>query len=249
MWSYFRAEQLKYRHTFVGKAFLAAPLAGLLLGVRLSPAYVVMTSFNWWYMILLPAMASIVACSCGEKDRKLGEKAVFALPVSLRRARLVKILYCSMLLFFACMVQCILTFTAGQIFQSKYADTVTLFHALFAGVLLFLTFAWQIPFCLLLEQKCGMAATIVINMAANVILSANLATENLWQIPYAIPARLMCPVLKILPNGLPAEPGSITFSQELLSWKSILPGVVISIFCFILITEICVRLYERKGMK
>ena len=94
-----------------------------------------------------------------------------------------------------------------------------------------------------------MAAAIVINMAANVILSSNAATETLWQIPYAIPARLMCPVLKILPNGLPAEPGSITFTQELLSWNSILPGVVISVFCFLLITEICVRLYERKGMK
>ena len=46
------------------------------LEVSLSLAYVVMTSFNWWYMFLLPAMVSIVACSCGEKDRKLGEKAV-----------------------------------------------------------------------------------------------------------------------------------------------------------------------------
>ena len=249
MWNYFRAEQMKYRHTFVGKAFLTAPLVGLFLGGLLSSAYMVMTSFNWWYMFLLLAMISIVSCSCGEKDRKLGEKAMFALPVSLRKVRLVKIFYCSMLLFFACMVQSILTILAGCFFQSKYVDTITIFHALFAGVLLFLTFAWQIPLCLLLEQKCGMAVTILINMAANVILSANFSTETLWKIPYAIPARLMCPVLKILPNGLRAEPGSVTFSWELLSWNSILPGVLISGVCFVLITEICVRTYERKGMK
>ena len=149
----------------------------------------------------------------------------------------------------ACIVQCILTFVAGQVFQAKYSDTITIFHALFAGVLLFLTYAWQIPLCLLLEQKCGAAATILINMAANIILSANFATEGMWLIPYAVPARLMCPVLKILPNGLPAEPGNITFSPELLSWESILPGLVVTCLCFVLVTEISIRVYERKGMK
>lgn len=91
MWNDLCAEQMKYRHTFLGKAFLVAPLLTLLLGIKLSPAYVVLTSFNWWYMFLLPAMLSIVSCSCGEKDRKLGEKAVFTLPVSLKRVRLIKI--------------------------------------------------------------------------------------------------------------------------------------------------------------
>lgn len=249
MWNDLCAEQMKYRHTFLGKAFFVAPLLTLLLGIKLSPAYVVLTSFNWWYMFLLPAMLSIVSCSCGEKDRKLGEKAVFTLPVSLKRARLIKIFDCSLWLFLACIVQCILTFVAGQVFQAKYSDTITIFHALFAGVLLFLTYAWQIPLCLLLEQKCGAAATILINMAANIILSANFATEGMWLIPYAVPARLMCPVLKILPNGLPAEPGNITFSPELLSWGSILPGLVVTCLCFILVTEISIRVYERKGMK
>ncbi len=189
MWNDLCAEQMKYRHTFLGKAFLVAPLLTLLLGIKLSPAYVVLTSFNWWYMFLLPAMLSIVSCSCGEKDRKLGEKAVFTLP------------------------------------------------------------AWQIPLCLLLEQKCGTVATILINMVANIILSANFATERMCLIPYAVPARLMCPVLKILPNGLPAEPGNITFSPELLSWESILPGLVVTCLCFVVVTEISIRVYERKGMK
>lgn len=249
MWNDLCAEQMKYRHTFLGKAFLVAPLLTFLLGIKLSPAYVVLTSFNWWYMFLLPAMLSIVSCSCGEKDRKLGEKAVFTLPVSLKRVRLIKIFYCSLWLFLACIVQCILTFVAGQVFQAKYSDTITIFHALFAGVLLFLTYAWQIPLCLLLEQKCGTVATILINMVANIILSANFATERMWLIPYAVPARLMCPVLKILPNGLPAEPGNITFSPQLLSWESILPGLVVTCLCFVLVTEISIRVYERKGMK
>ena len=71
----------------------------------------------------------------------------------------------------------------------------------------------------------------------------------MWLIPYAVPARLMCPVLKILPNGLPAEPGNITFSPQLLSWESILPGLVVTCLCFVLVTEISIRVYERKGMK
>ena len=123
MWNDLCAEQMKYRHTFLGKAFFVAPLLTLLLGIKLSPAYVVLTSFNWWYMFLLPAMLSIVSCSCGEKDRKLGEKAVFTLPVSLKRARLIKIFYCSLWLFLACIVQCILTFVAGipgKIFRHHY---------------------------------------------------------------------------------------------------------------------------------
>ena len=138
---------------------------------------------------------------------------------------------------------------AGQVFQAKYSDTITIFHALFAGVLLFLTYAWQIPLCLSSGAEMRNCSHNFVNMVANIILSANFATEGMWLIPYAVPARLMCPVLKILPNGLPAEPGNITFSPELLSWGSILPGLVVTCLCFILVTEISIRVYERKGMK
>ena len=70
MWNDLCAEQMKYRHTFLGKAFLVAPLLTLLLGIKLSPAYVVLTSFNWWYMFLLPAMLSSVYTSGVTKKGK-----------------------------------------------------------------------------------------------------------------------------------------------------------------------------------
>lgn len=69
-----------------------------------------------------------------------------------------------------------------------------------------------------------------------------IADGNLWWlIPSSIPIRLMSPVLGILPNGLPVESGS-----GLGSGNVILPGVILSVFWFLLLTILTGAWFHRK---
>ena len=58
---------------------------------------------------------------------------------------------------------------------------------------------------------------------------------TVWWIfcPYAVPARLMCAVIRVLPNGLVAEEGSLTFSPELLEMQAVIPGMAVCVGVFL----------------
>ena len=77
-----------------------------------------------------------------------------------------------------------------------------------------------------------------------------IGNKNIWMIsPYTYPSRLMIPILKILPNGLYAETGSVTFKPELLSYDVILPGIVISVVLFLLFTYVTAKWFEKQEAK
>ena len=117
-----------------------------------------------------------------------------------------------------------------------------------ASVILWVVFLWQVPLCLWLQEKFGFMAMLAVNLGlsftAGIILSL---TSCFWAVPYAIPARLMCSVMGILPNGLPARAGSMTFQPELLSAKVVLPGILISIIWFAVFWFATRKWYERQG--
>lgn len=68
-------------------------------------------------------------------------------------------------------------------------------------------------------------------------------------LPGAIPARVMCPVLGIMPSNLLAVPGSVGFYPELLNSSSVWIGIVASMFWFLLFWGMGRKLYERQGVK
>lgn len=78
-------------------------------------------------------------------------------------------------------------------------DNKTLITAM---VILTITFLWQIPFCMLLDQLVGTHFMIVIHMLLYVVSASILSLEPYFMIfPGAIPARLMCVVLKFFQTG------------------------------------------------
>lgn len=64
--------------------------------------------------------------------------------------------------------------------------------------------------------------------------------------PGALAARMMCPVLGILPNGLPAQSGAMTFTQKLMDSSSIPIGMVASVLWFLLLWGVGRIYYERR---
>lgn len=98
-----------------------------------------------------------------------------------------------------------------------------------------------------LLSKDGDGPDLLLGMGANSILSTVWTTGSRWWMnPFAILPRLMCPVLQILPNGLPAVPESVMFTPQVLEKSVIVPGILLSMGLFALLTAMTARWYQRR---
>ena len=250
MYSYFKSEALKMKHTFAGKLIILAPMFTILLSLVLAPMYFKSNCYNQWYSMILPGSISLGCTLVAIKDQKMKNMAVISLPINLKKVWISKVLVCTAMLIVASMILFLGTLVLGGILNLNETIRIPITNGFVGILVLAITFLWQIPLCLFLGSKIGMFPTILINMAAYMILGILTATKSiLWMIPYAIPARLMCPILNILPNGLPAVEESMTFKPELLSSDVILPGIIISVILFIILTMITAKWYERQEAK
>ena len=77
-----------------------------------------------------------------------------------------------------------------------------------ASLVLVITYAWQIPILMFISEKTGTVPTIILSLLLNVGVGIYCATEIYWYVPFSIATRLMCPILKVLPNGMPLAVGS-----------------------------------------
>lgn len=238
MRQYYLAERLKNRHTYVGKLIILMPLITVCLAVGLAADYFIIDSYNWWYIALSPGMLALVGGAVGNRDRKMGNRAVRVLPANMGAVWDSKVLYgircmgIAVLVLFAAVLFISIGFE--QILQRRLVSDVPVSGHILAAVVLFVTSLWQIPFCLLLQQIFGIFPMIMIHMGSYILLAAELSLHPYFMLlPGGITARVMCIVLKILPNGLIAEPGSVTFTPGLLNWTGLPLGVLASLIWFL----------------
>lgn len=239
MLNFMMAEVQKLNRTFSKKLIWLAPLVTVLVsGILGVGSFFQIGSYNFWYTMFLPASLSIIASTIVEKDKKLKYTALFTLPFSKDKLWIGKIISC---LYIYLITSVIFTITIS-IGGLLYVENISLLQNLIAAIVLFITFLWQIPFCMFFASKFGMIATLLINTILNIIGVVLFATSSIWYLfPYAIPSRLMCPILSLLPNGLLAQEGNI-----LLNTNVIIPGLLISILCFIVFTAITSKYFAGK---
>lgn len=208
------------------KLIILAPLATLLLGYLLSGGYVQISTYNWWYSMILPLVVSLCSASMIDREKKSGMQNIVLMPVRFHKIWLGKTAALVILLFATNLFLWIAATIAGLAVQAMVSPV----DGLIGCMLLFLTYLWQIPFIMLFVCFMGYRKAVFVSLAANVVLSVVCAeTEWFLFVPYAIPARVVCPFFKMHVNGLPLEDGSF-----LLSGEYVLPAVMISlVFAFV----------------
>ncbi|MEK3790530.1 lantibiotic immunity ABC transporter MutE/EpiE family permease subunit [Paenibacillus sp. FSL R7-0204] len=237
-----RAEHLKWRRTFIPKLAWIAPVFTLFLcAVLMGGSFFQSGSYNWWYTILLPGALSLVCSLALQKDAKLKYRGLLALPFTPGTLWAGKIIACAYWLMAALLV--FLTgVTAGGLL---FGQTITLLSSLAGSILIFLTFLWQIPLCLFLAARLGLFAAVLLNLAGTILGVVEFDRGGLWDyIPYTITFRLMCPVLSILPNGLPVPADS-----PLRSTDMILPGTLVSLGWFAILFLLTTLWFRRQEAK
>lgn len=239
-----KSEHLKLKHTFGIKLPIIAPIIPLLLVLLLTgglqntlPA----ATWNWWYMTPLSGMLAVLCYLNIRKDGELKFHNILSSQISMKKIWLGKIIYCAIALLLSNFIILLGTLIGGFVFGT----TISVWDGFCAAVLLSISYLWQIPLFMFLNTKFGMFASIFSSMALSVSGVVTLADSDIWWVyPSSIPIRLMCPVLGLLPNGLPIPAGS-----ELFSASVIFPGILISLAWFIVLTIATIRWFSRLESK
>lgn len=236
------AEYQKLKRTFTKRLIWLAPAVTLLLCAVLGAGEMFQNGcYNWWYTMLLPGALTLFCAGVIQKDKKkLDYRGILGLPIRPAKIWVGKTGTCILLYFISCLVF-FTGVTLGGLFGSNSISPV---RSAAASGLLFLTFLWQIPLCMFLADKFGVFASVFINVAGNVMGVVFAARTSFWWIPYAIPSRLMCPVINVLPNGL-----SVPANDPLLATNVILPGVVITVLLFFVLSTVTALPYRKLEAK
>ncbi|MCJ1219440.1 lantibiotic immunity ABC transporter MutE/EpiE family permease subunit [Paenibacillus polymyxa] len=243
MQQYIAAEHLKLKRTFTKKLVWLAPIVTLLLCTGLMGGHMFQSaSYNWWYIMLLPGALTLMCSGVIQKDgKKLKYRAILGMSVDSAQVWYGKIGVCVRLL----MVSSIILFVGITLGGFVFSSSVTLAGSVAATLILFVTFLWQIPLCLFLTDRIGMFATLIINMLGNVACTILFATSSIWwAVPYAIPARLMCAVIQVLPNGL-----AVLSEDPLLDRGVIVPGLVITVGLFMILSVLTAMSFRKREAK
>lgn len=236
------AECQKYKRTFTKKIIWLAPIVTLLLCTVLCLGNMSqLGSYNWWYLMLLPGALTLICVSIVKKDkRKLNYRSILSLPINPEKIWIGKISTCVYFHF----ITCIIFFAGVTISGFIFGSSISILRSAAGSMLLFLTFLWQIPLCMFLSERLGLFLTVGMNLAGNMACTIFISKESYWWIPYAIPARLMCPVIKVLPNGLP-----VPANDPLLSTSVILPGILIALIMFAALSLLTALPYRKLEAK
>lgn len=247
------SENMKHRHTLYGKIWILAPVVTVSFAYGISGGSGNVSAYNWWYTLMLPGMLTLFCCLACEKDRRMQNRAILALPESLKRIWDVKILTGIKAVWLANILMVLLILLLGELLLPEIgipqSASFRLGQSVEAMLIMAEGFLWQIPFCLWMDQKLGILPAMCLNMLLN--MSGTITAVTGWWIlnPWAIVPRLMAVVIGILPNGLPAVPGSMTYSEGITDPASVPAGLIAGAVWFAVIWLLTRKWYERKGAR
>lgn len=232
MLSLIQAERLKMKHTFGGKLPIVAAVLTLSLVLLLAykNKYYSVNAWNWWYVMLLTGMLAILCCLGIKKEQKLHYCNLFSSYISPGQYLIGKICFYAAGLVIANLIVAVGTY-AADIFWGNY---IPIGREFLAAVVLSVCFLWEIPFFMLLGLRFGIFVSLFSCMVLSIGGTSVLADSDLWWLcPTAVPVRLMCPVLGIMPNGLlvPAD-------SPLWNMGVIIPGIMICLVWFVVFTKV-----------
>ena len=238
-----KAEYLKQKKTLTTKIPFIAPLIVLAMSYMLTGGmYKAFApgAWNWWYTLFLPGTLAIICNQIVSKDKKRKYHNIFTLSIAPEKIWIAKMIVCASYLFLANVIVCIGAISGGFLFGTY----ITVSANIVAAFVLTITYLWEIPLFMLLSAKFGMFASVSSSVVLAVIGTV-LAPCKIWYVIFpSIPARAMCPILTVLPNGLPAEEGS-----RLITETNLFPAVGITVGLFLLLTFVSAKFFQNREVK
>ena len=176
-------------------------------------------------------MIAIVSYLSVIREKKNGYYNIKTLPMEKRKLMLGKIAYLGILV----LVSNVVLFAGATVGGAILTTSIPVIGAAITVVVLTITELWQIPLFLFLSEKFG-----IINVLGIIVAPS----EKWFILVSAISMRVVTPLLHVLPNGLRAQAG-----EPLLSSFVILPGILIALAHFMLLTYLYLNWFEKREVK
>ena len=238
-----RAEHLKTRKSMSRVLIWAFPMIvfglAFVLTLGMTNAYAE-SVWNWWYTLLLPGMLAIICYLSIMREKKTGYYNLMTLSTGKRKLMMGKILYMGCVI----LVSNMIIFAGASLGGFLLSTCVPLSGASIAILALTISQLWEIPLFLFLSERFGMIVELLVCLFITVAGIIIAPTGKWYFFVSAIPMRILCPLLHILPNGIRAEEGN-----PLLDAGVVLPGICISIIWFILATILVLNWFEKRERK
>jgi len=241
MVNYIKSEFLKQKKRFTLKLLWLSPLIPIALSIILMGGdYFKEGAFNWWYTLILPGSLSMIVAFTVSVEKKHNRHGLFAVCINKKILWLSQIFMNTILLLFTNLIYFVFLILMGAFLgiHVPFTDSLT------ASFVLFLTFTWQIPVFMFISEKISSFSSIIISLVCNMGFGIFFATTKLWFVPFAIPARLMCPIIKVLPNGLPLPAG-----HHLSDNRVILTGLIITTGLYFIFSLITTLWFNKREVK
>lgn len=234
-----QGEFIKGRRSFGRKSLILFPLLVSLMAIFLMGGQLTQIgAYNWWYMMLLPTVAALVCINIINPDKRLDFFNTSILPLTQAKVWQAKIWTGCFYVLLANSVVFGLTTLSGSLFDAQYP----VWRGLVAGLVLTITWLWQIPLGMFLAAQFNSIVTFLSILVLNIGFSTqNIAGGSLWFIPFAIPARLMAALIKINPNGVPMDTASPLHDSIV-----ILPGIAITSILFVLLYLLTTKWFSQR---
>ncbi len=196
--------------------------------------------WNWWYTLLLPGMLAIICCLSMKQEKKTNYYHLMTLSTSKRKLMMGKIIYMGYVILTSNMI----IFVGASLGGFLLTTRVPLGGAAITVLLLTATQLWEIPVFLFLSERFGMIVELLICLFLTVGGTIIAPTGKWYLLVSAIPMRILCPFLHILPNGIPTEAGN-----PILDMGVVVPGICLSIIWFVFATILFLNWFDKREVK
>ena len=174
------------------------------------------------------------------QEKKIKYYHLTTIPTDRRKLLLGKIIYIGCMILFSNVI----VFAGATLGGFLLTTHVPVGGALIAVLFLTVSELWEIPVALFLSERFGMIVNLFVCLFITVSGVVISQTRIWYVLVSAIPMRMMCPLLHVLPNGLAAEAGN-----PLLDTGVIVPGMCLSIIWFVFVTVLFLKWFERREVK
>lgn len=212
------AEHLKHKRSVVRKLVWIAPATTLLMAWILMPAYFQVNAYNWWYIIIFPAMLSLVPAQIHRRDEAIGYRGAYALSTDLKKQWIAKVFIALAYLAGAPLIHMMGVWHLQSLGREMMNPVYPWQRLAWASGILVLVNAWQVPLVLYLCRRLGTLFAIAVHGGVGVVAGALCAQTDGWfAVPYSWGAHRMVSILGILPNGIPVEASAPALSDVAVS--------------------------------
>ncbi|MCR4691127.1 MAG: lantibiotic immunity ABC transporter MutE/EpiE family permease subunit [Lachnospiraceae bacterium] len=196
--------------------------------------------WNWWYTLLLPGMLAIISYLSVVREKKTKYYNLMTLSTGRKKLMLGKILFMAVIM----LVANTIVFAGATIGGKVLTTCVPTAGAVAAVIALTVVSMWEIPLFLFLSERFGMIVELIACLVITVAGILFAPTSKWIFLVSAIPMRVACPLLHIMPNGLRLEAGN-----PLMDASVILPGILISLVWFVIGTVLYLNWFDKREVK